>query len=87
MTGCTINLLSDHTGVEVLGADLSRPVDDATRMLLNRAFVDHGVLVVRDQLLVDRVGESCCWPDASDLLTRTIRSESCCSSHQSGAIS
>ena len=51
MTGCTINLLSDHTGVEVLGADLSRPVDDATRMLLNRAFVDHGVLVVRDQRL------------------------------------
>jgi len=51
MTGCTVNLLSDHTGVEVLGADLFRPVDDATRTLLNRAFADHGVLVMRDQRL------------------------------------
>lgn len=47
----TIAKLSDHTGAEVTGIDLTRPVDDATRVRLNQAFVDHSVLVVRDQTL------------------------------------
>ncbi len=45
---------SSHTGVEVHGVDLSGPVDDATRALLNKAFVDYAVLVVRDQRLSPR---------------------------------
>jgi taurine dioxygenase len=48
---CTLTKLSDHTGIEVRGIDLSRPVDDALRARLNRAFSEHSVLVVRDQHL------------------------------------
>ena len=43
--------LGEHTGVEVRGIDLSQPVPDAVRAMLNRAFVDHSVLVIRDQHL------------------------------------
>jgi taurine dioxygenase len=43
--------LGGHTGVEVRGIDLSRPVSDDLRAALNRAFVDHSVLVIRDQHL------------------------------------
>jgi taurine dioxygenase len=43
--------LSSHTGAEVRGVDLRRPVDEATRERLNQAFIDHLVLVVRDQSL------------------------------------
>ncbi len=51
---CTVTPLSDHTGVEIHGADLSKPVDAATRALLYKAFVDYAVLVVRDQHLSPR---------------------------------
>ena len=44
-----ISKLSDHTGAEVTGVDLTKPVDAETRAHLNKAFVDHSVLVVRDQ--------------------------------------
>lgn len=47
----TFTPLSAHTGVEVTGVDLSKPVDDELRARLNKAFVDHSVLVVRDQKL------------------------------------
>jgi len=47
----TITPLSAHTGAEVRGIDLTRPVDEAARVRLNRAFVDHSVLVFRDQHL------------------------------------
>jgi taurine dioxygenase len=47
--GMTITKLSDHTGAEVTGVDLTRPVDADTKARLNQAFVDHSVLVVRDQ--------------------------------------
>ncbi len=47
----TITPLSAHTGVEIRGIDLSRPVDPALAARLNRAFVDHSVLVFRDQHL------------------------------------
>ncbi len=44
-----ITKLSDHTGAEVTGVDLTRPIDAATQARLNQAFVEHSVLVVRDQ--------------------------------------
>src|ERR1700710_1705583 len=47
----TITKLSPHTGAEVRGIDLREPVDDETRTRLNRAFVEHSVLVIRDQKL------------------------------------
>jgi len=43
--------LSPHTGAEIRGLDLRRPVDTATHVALNRAFEDHAVLVIRDQQL------------------------------------
>ena len=43
--------LSPHTGAEVRGLDLRRPIDAATRARLNAAFVAHSVLVFRDQHL------------------------------------
>jgi taurine dioxygenase len=39
------------TGAEVHGIDLARPVAAADRAALNRAFVQHGVLAIRDQKL------------------------------------
>ncbi|MGE0226774.1 MAG: TauD/TfdA dioxygenase family protein [Acetobacteraceae bacterium] len=48
---CTITRLGEHTGAEVRGIDLTAPIDEATRAALNRAFIDHSVLVVRDQAL------------------------------------
>jgi taurine dioxygenase len=37
--------------MEAKGIDLSRPLDEETRLVLNRAFVEHSLLVVRDQTL------------------------------------
>ena len=54
---CTIAKLTDHTGAEVRGVDLSRPIDDALRARLNQAFSQHSVLVVRDQHLSQLFGE------------------------------
>jgi taurine dioxygenase len=47
----TITPLSSHTGAEVRGIDLTRPVDEAAQAGVNRAFVEHSVLVFRDQHL------------------------------------
>jgi taurine dioxygenase len=47
----TIAPLTPHTGAEVRGLDLNRGVDPETRTALNRAFLDHHVLVIRDQEL------------------------------------
>jgi taurine dioxygenase len=47
----TIAPLSEHTGAEVRGIDLTEPVDEVTRARLNRAFVDRSVLVFRGQHL------------------------------------
>jgi taurine dioxygenase len=49
MTSFTIAPLTDHTGAEVTGLDFTRPVDDETRAELNKAFVEHHVLVMRSQ--------------------------------------
>jgi taurine dioxygenase len=51
MADCTITKLTDHTGADVRGIDLREPIDSAVRARLNQAFVDHSVLVVRDQHL------------------------------------
>jgi taurine dioxygenase len=50
----TIVPLSAHTGAEIRGVDLARPVGAALREQLNRAFVTHSVLVFRDQHLSPR---------------------------------
>ncbi len=47
--GWSITPLSPHTGAEIRGIDLKRGIDDATRARLNDAFVEHSVLVIRDQ--------------------------------------
>ena len=44
-----ITKLSEHTGAEVTGVDLTQPIDADTKARLNQAFVEHSVLVVRDQ--------------------------------------
>ena len=48
---CELTPLTDHTGVEARGVDLSRPIGAEERKRLNKAFADHSVLVVRDQKL------------------------------------
>ena len=47
----TIAPLSEHTGAEVRGLDLTKPIDSGTQARLNRAFVEHSVLVFGDQHL------------------------------------
>ena len=49
-----IRPLSAHTGAEVLGIDLSRPVSDADCAAMKRAFVERSVLVIREQALQPR---------------------------------
>ncbi len=49
MTSFTVMPLTDHTGAEVTGFDFREPIDSDSRAALNRAFVDHHVLVMRDQ--------------------------------------
>jgi len=46
-----ITPLTSHTGAEVVGIDLTEPVDAALRDRLNRAFVEHSVMVFRNQHL------------------------------------
>jgi taurine dioxygenase len=46
-----ITPLSSHTGAEVRGVDLTQPIDPTLRDRLNAAFVEHSVLVFRDQRL------------------------------------
>ena len=47
----TIAPLSEHTGAEVRGIDLTEPINEVVQVQLNRAFVDSSVLVFRDQHL------------------------------------
>ena len=43
--------LSSHTGAEAVGVDLTRPLQPEVRERLYQAFVEHSVLVIRDQRL------------------------------------
>lgn len=45
----TVTPLTRHVGAEVSGVDLSREIDGETRDALIRAWIEHGVAVVRDQ--------------------------------------
>lgn len=44
-----VNRLSPVAGAEVLGLDLSRPIDDAVKEAIIEAFLEHHVLAFRDQ--------------------------------------
>jgi alpha-ketoglutarate-dependent taurine dioxygenase len=46
---CTITRLTAHTGAEITGIGLNEGVDADTSALLNQAFVDNHVLVIRGQ--------------------------------------
>lgn len=46
-----LNPLSRTLGAEVTGIDLSQPLDGATRRALHDAWIEHAVLVIRDQHL------------------------------------
>ena len=43
--------MTDHTGAEVRGIDLTRPVSAEAKAVLTNAFVAHSVLVIREQSL------------------------------------
>jgi taurine dioxygenase len=43
--------MTDHTGAEVRGVDLSQPITDAVRRAVNDAFVHYHVLAIRGQTL------------------------------------
>jgi taurine dioxygenase len=47
----SITKLSAHTGAQIYGVQLDRPLEDAMREQLHRAFIDHSVLVIRNQRL------------------------------------
>ena len=49
MASFTITPLTEHTGAEVTGFDFRKPIEPHDRDILNRAFVKHHVLVMRDQ--------------------------------------
>ncbi len=49
MASFSITPLTEHTGAEVLGFDFRKPVEREGRAALNRAFVTHHVLIMRDQ--------------------------------------
>ena len=49
MTSFSITRLTDHTGAEVSGLDFREPIEPQDRDTLNWAFVNHHVLVIRDQ--------------------------------------
>ena len=49
MASFTVALLTEHTAAEVCGLDFRKPIDPEIRDTLNRAFVNHHVLVIRDQ--------------------------------------
>jgi taurine dioxygenase len=49
MAAFSITPLTEHTGAEVTGLDFRKPIDADTRAVLNDAFVEHHVLVMRGQ--------------------------------------
>ena len=49
MASLTITPLTDHTGAEIIGIDFTQRIDAKTHAILQRAFVEYHVLVVRDQ--------------------------------------
>ena len=56
----TVQPLSGSIGAEIGGVDLSRPIDEATRQVVHRAFLDHQVILLRDQDLSETGQEEFC---------------------------
>ncbi len=44
-----IQKLSEHIGAEVRGVDLSKPMDDKAKNILNKALAEHVALVIKNQ--------------------------------------
>lgn len=51
--GITVKPMSDALGAEILGVDLSQPLDAATAADIYAAWLEHLVIVVRDQTIDD----------------------------------
>jgi taurine dioxygenase len=49
MSSFTITPVTEHTGAEVSGIDVTQPIDSRERAALNRALVDSHVLIMHDQ--------------------------------------
>ena len=49
----TVHKLAPHIGAEVRGIDLASPINDATFAAIERAWLNHGVLLFRGQRLDD----------------------------------
>src|SRR5258706_11176031 len=47
--GITVNPLSEVMAAEILGVDLSRPLDDGSFAKIEQAFHDHQVIAIRGQ--------------------------------------
>jgi taurine dioxygenase len=64
-----INKLSPHTGAEITGVDLAREIDPDTAAGIYRAWLDHVVVVIRDQALsqADLLRISTCFGAVGDL--------------------
>ncbi len=56
----TVKPLSETIGAEIGGIDLSRPADEAARRAIHRAFLDHLVILFRDQDLSETDQEGFC---------------------------
>ena len=56
----TVEPLSETIGAEIGGIDLSRPVDEAARRTIHRAFLDHLVILFRGQNLSETDQEDFC---------------------------
>ena len=49
MASLTIKPLTEHTGAEITGLDFTQPIDSENRVRLRRSFIEHHVLVMREQ--------------------------------------
>jgi taurine dioxygenase len=49
--GIEVRKLGGPMLAEIVGADVSRPLDEADKAIVNQAFIDHCVLVFRDQFM------------------------------------
>ena len=60
MTGFTLHRLHASIGVEVRGIDLSAPMPRDTRRALAQAWLDHLILLFRDQGLTPKTQRAFC---------------------------
>ena len=56
----TVIPLSKVIGAEIRGIELSEPIDEPTRKVIHRAFLDHSVILIRDQELSEANQEDFC---------------------------